>query len=47
MAKVNDAVPGDLRSVYSSLQNFIDRSGFPQVFDNLQADARRERRRAR
>jgi S1-C subfamily serine protease len=37
VAHVNDAVPNDLRNVYSTLQDFIDRSGFPQVFDNLQA----------
>jgi S1-C subfamily serine protease len=37
VAKVNNVVPDDLRQVYSSLQNFIDRSGFPQVFDALQA----------
>jgi S1-C subfamily serine protease len=35
VASVNDAVPNDLRNVYSSLRNFIDRSGFPQVFDAL------------
>jgi S1-C subfamily serine protease len=35
VASVNDAVPNDLRNVYSSLRNFIDRSGFPQVLDAL------------
>jgi S1-C subfamily serine protease len=29
-------VPNDLRQVYSSLRNYIDRSGFPQVFNDLQ-----------
>jgi S1-C subfamily serine protease len=33
--QVNDVVPNNLRDVYSSLQQFIDRSGFPQVFDSL------------
>jgi S1-C subfamily serine protease len=36
VSKVDDAVPGDLRQVYSSLRNYIDRSGFPQVFNDLQ-----------
>ena len=35
VASVNDAVPGDLRNVYSSLRDFIDRSGFPQVLNAL------------
>ncbi len=37
VAKVNTAVPGEVRNAYSSLQKFINRSGFPQVFDALQA----------
>lgn len=36
VAKVDGAVPNDLRHVYSSLRNYIDRSGFPQVFNELQ-----------
>ncbi len=36
VARVNTAVPGDVRSIYSSLQQFIDRSGFPQVLNALQ-----------
>jgi S1-C subfamily serine protease len=35
VAHVNDVVPGDLRNVYSSLQNYIDRSGFPPLFDSF------------
>lgn len=35
VAKVDNAVPGDLRNVYSSLRDYIDRSGFPQVLDRL------------
>jgi S1-C subfamily serine protease len=30
--KVDEVVPSDVRNVYSSLQSFIDNSGFPQVF---------------
>jgi S1-C subfamily serine protease len=37
VASVNDAVPSNVRHVYSSLQNFINKSGFPQVFGDLQA----------
>jgi S1-C subfamily serine protease len=30
--KVDEVLPSDVRNLYSSLQSFIDRSGFPQVF---------------
>jgi S1-C subfamily serine protease len=35
VAHVNDVVPGELRNVYTSLQTYIDRSGFPPLFDNF------------
>lgn len=34
---VDDAMPGPVRSAYSSLRNLADRDGFPQVFGELQA----------
>ena len=37
IAKVNAVMPGSVRNVYSSLQTFINRSGFPQVLGALQA----------
>ena len=34
---VDDAMPGPVRSAYSSLRDLADRDGFPQVFGELQA----------
>jgi S1-C subfamily serine protease len=34
---VDDVIPGDVRTLYSSLRSFIDRSGFPPVFGDLQS----------
>ena len=34
---VDDAMPGPVRSAYSSLRDLADRDGFPQVFGDLQA----------
>jgi S1-C subfamily serine protease len=36
VAGVNNVVPTSVRNLYGSLQRFIDRSGFPQVFGALQ-----------
>ena len=33
--KVNGVVPNDFRSLYQSLRNYLDRSGFPPVFGDL------------
>jgi S1-C subfamily serine protease len=32
---VDDVMPDDVRSLYSSLRNYLDRSGFPPVFGDL------------
>jgi S1-C subfamily serine protease len=32
---VNDVMPSDVRSLYSRLRTFLDRSGFPSVFGDL------------
>ena len=34
---IDDAMPGPVRSAYSSLRELADRDGFPQVFGELQA----------
>jgi S1-C subfamily serine protease len=34
---VDDVIPGDVRTLYSSLRRYIDRSGFPPVFGDLQS----------
>ncbi len=34
---IDDAMPGPVRSAYSSLRDLADRDGFPQVFGELQA----------
>lgn len=35
--QVNGVVPGDFRSLYQSLRDYLDRSGFPPVFGDLPA----------
>src|SRR5207253_1503198 len=35
--KVDGVMPGNVRTLYSQLQRFIDRSGFPPVFGPLQS----------
>ena len=32
---VDDVMPDDVRTLYSSLRNYLDRSGFPPVFGDL------------
>jgi S1-C subfamily serine protease len=36
VTRVNDVMPSSIQNLYGSLQRFIDRSGFPQVFGALQ-----------
>jgi S1-C subfamily serine protease len=35
---VDDAMPGPVRSIYSSLRTFVDRSGFPPVLGDLHSN---------